>query len=127
MDETNRRRALQVAYNVEHGIDPQSIRKKVGDIIQMARAAEAGVAYRSAVPNLRGKRRRAGADAVPDVSDLPQSELATLIQQPTDEMHAAAADLRFEYAARLRRPQTRAPRHERSPRLSRAHHRLSRP
>ncbi|MGH8907313.1 MAG: excinuclease ABC subunit UvrB [Egibacteraceae bacterium] len=102
LDETNRRRALQVAYNAEHGIDPQSIRKKVGDIIQMARAAEAGVPYRSAVPNLRGKRRRAGADAVPDVSDLPQSELATLIQQLTDEMHIAAADLKFEYAARLR-------------------------
>jgi excinuclease ABC subunit B len=102
LGETNRRRALQLAYNAEHGIDPQTIRKKVGDIIQMARAAEAGVPYRAAVPNLRGKRRRAGGDTVPDVSDLPQSELATLIQQLTDEMHTAAADLKFEYAARLR-------------------------
>jgi excinuclease ABC subunit B len=103
LHETNRRRALQLAYNAEHGIDPQTIRKKVGDIIQMARAAEAGVPYRAAVPNLRGKRRRrAGGDTVPDVSDLPQSELATLIQQLTDEMHTAATDLKFEYAARLR-------------------------
>jgi excinuclease ABC subunit B len=102
LDETNRRRALQLAYNAKHGIDPQTIRKKVGDIIQMARAAEAGVPYRAAVPDLRGKRRRAGAGAVPDVSDLPQSELTTLIQQLTDEMHTAAADLKFEYAARLR-------------------------
>ncbi|MGH8930740.1 MAG: excinuclease ABC subunit UvrB [Egibacteraceae bacterium] len=100
LDETNRRRALQLAYNVEHGIDPQTIRKKVGDIIQMARAAEAGLPYRAAVPNLRGKRRRAGPEL--DVTDLPQSELATLIQQLTDEMHDAAADLKFEYAARLR-------------------------
>jgi len=99
LDETNRRRALQLAYNVEHGIDPQTIRKKVGDIIQMARAAEAGLPYRAAVPNLRGKRRRQGEL---DVTDLPQSELATLIQQLTDEMHDAAADLKFEYAARLR-------------------------
>ncbi|MGH8885211.1 MAG: excinuclease ABC subunit UvrB [Egibacteraceae bacterium] len=104
LDETNRRRALQLAYNVEHGIDPQTIRKKVGDIIQMARAAEAGVPYRAAAPNLRSRRRRAAGTGatVPDVSELPQEELAQLIQQLTDEMHEAAADLRFEYAARLR-------------------------
>jgi excinuclease ABC subunit B len=102
IDETNRRRKLQVAYNVEHDIDPQSIRKKVGDIIQMARAAEAGMPYKAAVPNLRGKRRRAGAADVPDISELPQEELASLIQSLSDEMHEASADLRFEYAARLR-------------------------
>jgi excinuclease ABC subunit B len=110
IDETNRRRKLQVQFNREHGIDPQSIRKKVGDIIQMARAAEAGVPYtaavpgrRAAVPNLRGRRRRAGADAaVPGVGDLPREDLARLIQSLTDEMNDAAAGLRFEYAARLR-------------------------
>jgi excinuclease ABC subunit B len=105
LDETNRRRALQLAYNAEHGIDPQTIRKKVGDIIQHARAAEAGVAYRAGVPNLRGRRRRATtatAAEVPAAGDLPQEELAQLIQQLTDEMHEAAAELRFEYAARLR-------------------------
>jgi excinuclease ABC subunit B len=103
IDETNRRRKLQMDFNSAHGIDPQTIRKKVGDIIQSARAAEAGVPYKAAVPNLRGaKRRRAGADVAPDVSELPQEDLERLIQSLSDEMNEAAADLRFEYAARLR-------------------------
>jgi excinuclease ABC subunit B len=103
INETNRRRQLQLDYNTANGIDPQTIRKKVGDIIQMARAAEAGTPYRAAVPNLRGRRRRGGQDdGVPSVSDLPQEDLAKLIQSLTDEMNEAAADLRFEYAARLR-------------------------
>ena len=103
INETNRRRQLQLAYNTANGIDPQTIRKKVGDIIQMARAAEAGTPYKAAVPNLRGRRRRGGQDdGVPSVSDLPQEDLAKLIQSLTDEMNEAAADLRFEYAARLR-------------------------
>ncbi|MGH3665380.1 MAG: excinuclease ABC subunit UvrB [Egibacteraceae bacterium] len=102
IDETNRRRKLQLDYNVANGIDPQTIRKKVGDIIQMARAAEAGTPYRAAVPSLRGRRKRAGQEAVPDVSELPTQDLAKLIQSLTDEMNEAAADLRFEYAARLR-------------------------
>jgi excinuclease ABC subunit B len=106
IDETNRRRKLQTQYNVEHGIDPQSIRKKVGDIIQMARAAEAGVSYqardgRGGTPNLKTRRKRAGSD-VPDISDLPQEDLERLIQSLSDEMNEAAGDLRFEYAARLR-------------------------
>jgi len=103
INETNRRRQLQLEYNTANGIDPQTIRKKVGDIIQMARAAEAGTPYKAAVPNLRGRRRRGGQDdGVPSVSDLPQEDLAKLIQSLTDEMNEAAADLRFEYAARLR-------------------------
>jgi excinuclease ABC subunit B len=103
IDETNRRRKLQLDFNAANGIDPQTIRKKVGDIIQAARAAEAGVPYAAAVPQLRDRRRRrAGAEGVPDVSELPQEELSRLIQALTDEMHEAAADLRFEYAARLR-------------------------
>ncbi|MDQ3709237.1 MAG: excinuclease ABC subunit UvrB [Actinomycetota bacterium] len=103
INETNRRRQLQLDYNTANGIDPQTIRKKVGDIIQMARAAEAGTPYKAAVPNLRGRRRRGGQDdGVPSVSDLPQEDLAKLIQSLNDEMNEAAADLRFEYAARLR-------------------------
>jgi excinuclease ABC subunit B len=101
INETNRRRQIQVDYNTEHGIDPQTIRKKVGDIIQMARAAEAGVPYKATVPNMKRGRKRAGSD-VPDISELPREELASLIQSLTDEMHEASADLRFEYAARLR-------------------------
>jgi excinuclease ABC subunit B len=100
ISETNRRRELQMRYNVEHGIDPQTIRKRVGDIIQMARAAEAGMPYQPAESG--GRDRRAGDITRPDLGDLPADDLATLIQTLTDEMHQAAADLRFEYAARLR-------------------------
>jgi excinuclease ABC subunit B len=101
IDETNRRRKLQLEYNTDNGIDPQTIRKKVGDIIAAARAAEAGQRY-EATPNLRRNRRtRGGGDGV-DVSDMPQEDLARLIQSLSDEMNEAAADLRFEYAARLR-------------------------
>ena len=101
IDETNRRRKLQTDFNVANDIDPQSIRKKVGDIIQMARAAEAGRPY-AAAPNLKRNRRGRGGAELPDVSDLPQDDLAKLIQSLSDEMNEAAADLRFEYAARLR-------------------------
>jgi excinuclease ABC subunit B len=101
LHETNRRRELQLDYNRAHGIDPQTIRKKVGDIIQIARAAEAGAPYKAAAPNLRGRRGRDGDRGV-DVSDLPKSDLSKLIQSLTDEMHDAASDLKFEYAARLR-------------------------
>ena len=99
IDETNRRRELQTQYNQEHGIDPQSIRKRVGDIIQMARAAEAGVPYQSTSPR---QRRRGGSAIAPDFASMPSDELQRLIQSLTDEMHDAAAALRFEYAARLR-------------------------
>jgi excinuclease ABC subunit B len=100
IDETNRRRKLQMDFNAKHGIDPQTIRKKVGDIIQMARAAEAGMPYKAEVPDLRGHRRkRAGA---PETEEMGLDDLGKLIQALTDEMHEAAAELRFEYAARLR-------------------------
>jgi len=107
IDETNRRRQIQADHNIKHGIDPVSIRKRVGDIIQAARAAEAGVRYdphdprKSAVPNMRTKRKRAGSDT-PDISELPQEDLERLIQSLSEEMNEAAGDLRFEYAARLR-------------------------
>jgi excinuclease ABC subunit B len=99
ISETNRRRAIQEQFNRENGIDPQTIRKRVGDIIQMARAAEAGMPYQSADPSDRAREALPG---MPDVSDLPSDELATLIQTLSDEMHQAASELRFEYAARLR-------------------------
>ncbi|MFP5309260.1 MAG: excinuclease ABC subunit UvrB [Actinomycetes bacterium] len=94
LDETDRRREKQLAYNAEHGIDPQSVRKRVGDIIAAARAAEAGEAYRPAEQVTR--------DLDLDPSALPTEELAALIQRIEEEMHEAAAELRFEYAARLR-------------------------
>jgi excinuclease ABC subunit B len=94
LDETDRRREKQVAYNVEHGIDPQTVRKRVGDIIAAVRAEELGEDYRpDAAPSARD---------LLDVSDVPQEDLRALIQRLEQEMHEAAADLRFEYAARLR-------------------------
>ncbi|MDQ3931516.1 MAG: excinuclease ABC subunit B [Actinomycetota bacterium] len=95
IEETKRRRVKQLDYNRVHGIDPQTIRKKVGDIIQAARAAEAGQRYEP----LEAPRLRPRAE---EPEPLPREELRALIQRLTDEMHEAAAELRFEYAARLR-------------------------
>ncbi|MEX2554062.1 MAG: excinuclease ABC subunit UvrB [Actinomycetota bacterium] len=93
LSETNRRRHKQVSYNKEHGIDPQSIRKKVSDILQSAGlAAEAPTPYRT------GKRKRASRD----LTGVPRDELPRLIQALEEEMREAAKELRFEYAARLR-------------------------
>jgi excinuclease ABC subunit B len=94
LDETERRRDKQLAYNEEHGIDPQTVRKRVGDIIAAVRAEEQGEDYRpDEAPVARD---------LLDVSDVPQEDLRALIQRLEEEMHEAAADLRFEYAARLR-------------------------
>jgi len=95
LEETSRRREKQVAHNLAHGIDPQSIRKRVGDIIAAVRAEEAGEAY---VPVDRAER--AADDRGPGV--LPTEELRALILRLDEEMHEAAGELRFEYAARLR-------------------------
>jgi excinuclease ABC subunit B len=98
ISETNRRRALQVAYNAEHGIDPQTIRKAVGDILSMIRPDDAT----APVPG-RDRRRQRERDKVQrELRTLPQQELARLIQTLEEEMHEAAAELKFEYAARLR-------------------------
>ena len=96
--ETNRRRSLQVAYNTEHGIDPQTIRKAVGDILSMLRP-EGGTAP---VPGKDRRRQRERDRVQRELRTLPQQELGRLIQTLEEEMHEAAADLRFEYAARLR-------------------------
>ena len=96
--ETNRRRALQIAYNTEHGIDPQTIRKAVGDILSMLRP-EGDTAP---VPGKDRRRQRERDRVQRELRTLPQQELGRLIQTLEDEMHEAAADLRFEYAARLR-------------------------
>jgi excinuclease ABC subunit B len=96
LDETDRRREKQLAHNLEHGIDPQTIRKRVGDIIQAVRAEELGEDYRpddSPSPITGG---------IVDASELPQEDLQALIARLDQEMQEAAAELRFEYAARLR-------------------------
>jgi excinuclease ABC subunit B len=100
ISETNRRRKKQLEYNTERGIDPQTIRKKVTDILEMVRAREGEVAVTG---RGRGRGRRGGArSAVFDLADVPPSELGRLIQSLQEEMHEAAKDLRFEEAARLR-------------------------
>src|SRR5690606_39915089 len=97
--ETQRRRQLQIAYNAEHGIEPQTIRKAVNDILAHLRPSEEG----APVPG-GGRRGRRGAAARlrDELADLPPTELGRLIQTLEEEMHEAAAELRFEYAARLR-------------------------
>jgi excinuclease ABC subunit B len=100
ISETTRRRHKQMAYNAANGIDPQTVRKKVTDILEMIRARGED----DGAPASRGRGRgrgRAGA-AKTDRLDLPHDELGRLIQSLTDEMHEAARDLRFEEAARLR-------------------------
>ncbi len=97
ISETNRRRKRQVEHNAAHGIDPQTVRKKVTDILEMIRAREGD----DAAPSRRG-RGRGGRSAVFDLTDLPPDELGRLIQTLQEEMHEAAKDLRFEEAARLR-------------------------
>ena len=93
--ETSRRRERQLAHNAEHGIDPQTIRKRVGDIIAAVRAEEAGESYEAVDrPERSVGDRGAGL--------LPREELRALILRLDEEMHEAAAELRFEYAARLR-------------------------
>jgi excinuclease ABC subunit B len=97
ISETQRRRQLQLAYNTEHGIDPQTIRKAVGDILSMLRPAEG-----SPIPG-KDKRRQRERDKVQrELKSLPQQELGRLIQTLEEEMHEASAELKFEYAARLR-------------------------
>ena len=118
IDETNRRRTKQIAYNTERGIDPQPLRKKIADITEMlaredentqalletwagteAKGRAGGVKAKQPVPGL-GKA--ASGQHAADLAGLPSSELAGLIQQLTDQMKAAAAELQFEVAARLR-------------------------
>ena len=93
--ETNRRRSLQQAYNAEHGIDPQTVRKAVTDILEFLRPTGGGA------PTPKGRKRR-GERLVDEVSELPRSDIERLLGSLEEEMKEAAGDLRFEYAARLR-------------------------
>jgi excinuclease ABC subunit B len=93
ISETNRRRQKQLRHNKEHGIDAQSIRKKVSDILQAS-----GLAAEAPTPYKTGRKKRASRD----LTGVPKDELPRLILALEDEMHEAAKELRFEYAARLR-------------------------
>ena len=131
IDETNRRRAKQISYNVEHGLDPQPLRKRIADITDMLAREAADTDEmlggsgrsqsrgKSPVPG-RGGRGASGrgvpgrgvsagvvgvgthADRQLDISQMPRAELADLIQQLNAQMLGAARELQFEVAARLR-------------------------
>lgn len=95
--ETQRRRVRQIEYNKEHNINPQTIRKAVGDILSVLRPSE------GSTPSTKGARRdREREKVVSELRSLPQQELGRLIQTLEEEMNLAAAELKFEYAARLR-------------------------
>jgi len=110
IDETNRRRAKQVAYNVSHGVDPQPLRKKIADITEMLAREDENTeellktwqkldpkAKKAPVPGLSRMKERN-----PDAAGLPSADLAELVQELTEQMRHAAAELQFEVAARLR-------------------------
>src|SRR4051794_9154175 len=96
ISETQRRRAVQQAYNEEHGIDPQTIRKAVPDILAHLRPDDEAPRPGKDRRSRRHDRQRS------DFAELPRDELSRLIRTLEEEMHEAATDLRFEYAARLR-------------------------
>ena len=99
ISETHRRRGLQQAYNEQHGINPQTIRKAVSDILAQLRPSEDGA------PIPGGGRRSRTLDRSrrrPEVIDLDSGGIERLIHTLNEEMNEAAADLKFEYAARLR-------------------------
>jgi excinuclease ABC subunit B len=91
ISETQRRRKIQLEYNKVNGIDPQTIRRKVSDIL-----LSLGDGHAAPTAPARGRRVRAPRP------EMPQEELGRLIQTLEEEMHEAAKELRFEYAARIR-------------------------
>jgi excinuclease ABC subunit B len=120
IDETNRRRAKQVAYNEAHGIDPQPLRKKIHDILddiyRESEDTEGALAGhgpggsivggsgrqmsrgKAPVPETRSRRKA----ATPSPEGMARADLAQLIQDLNDQMLAAARELQFELAARIR-------------------------
>ena len=90
ISETDRRRAIQVAYNEEHGITPESIVKGVSDISELLSLES---------PHVPSSRRRRGKV---EVEGMTHEELEKLVITLEEEMYLAAEELRFEYAAKLR-------------------------
>ncbi len=99
IDETNRRRAKQVAYNLEHGIDPTPLRKKIADITDLITKEV------DDTEELSAKAKKIGFTSgvnLKNAQSLPKQELIALIESLTDQMKLAASELSFELAARLR-------------------------
>ena len=109
IDETNRRRAKQIAYNEERGLDPQPIRKKIADITDLLAREDADTQELLAGSG-RGLSRGVGPKApaaevgrhATALGSMPAQDLADLIEQLTQAMHNAAEELQFEVAARYR-------------------------
>ncbi len=111
IDETNRRREKQLAYNAEHGVDPTPLRKRIADITDMLEREDADTRslMGSGRTQSRGRRSSAGTVAADAgitrgerIEAMPARELADLIHELSDQMHTAAGELHFELAARLR-------------------------
>ncbi|VXB35007.1 excinuclease ABC (subunit B) [Arthrobacter sp. 9V] len=109
IEETNRRRAIQVQYNTDHGIDPQPLRKKIADITDQLAKEDADTQEllnnnRLAKGAKRSKTAAKGAATVRQdgLAAAPAEDLVGLIEQLTEQMHGAAAELQFEVAARIR-------------------------
>jgi excinuclease ABC subunit B len=116
IDETDRRRAKQVAYNTERGLDPQPLRKRIADILDTLAREDADTAKllggsgrqqsrgKAPVPGLSSRARAAAAGAGQPVGQggPAREDLVALITELTDQMHTAAAELQFEIAARIR-------------------------
>jgi excinuclease ABC subunit B len=112
IDETNRRRDRQIAYNTEHGVDPQPLRKRIADILDQLAREDADTEQ---LLGGSGRQQSRGKAPVPGVSSRARAataaekgggparaDLAALIAELTEQMHAAAAELQFEVAARIR-------------------------
>jgi excinuclease ABC subunit B len=116
IEETNRRREKQVAYNTANGIDPQPLRKKIADILDAIIREDADTQEliggggrqqsrgKAPVPGLSSRARAAaqGAGGQPLARGEARGDLVALIGELTEQMHAAAAELQFEVAARIR-------------------------
>ncbi len=118
IDETNRRRDRQIAYNREHGVDPQPLRKRIADILDQLAREDADTEQllggsgrqqsrgKAPVPGVSSRARAAAAAASGDKAGQgggpARADLAALIAELTEQMHAAAAELQFEIAARIR-------------------------
>jgi len=105
IDETNRRRAKQVAYNLERGVDPQPLRKKIADITDLITRESEDTSALLESEKGSGKRSVVGLSAglnAKGVVSLPRKDLVALIGSLTDQMRSAAADLQFEVAGKLR-------------------------
>ncbi len=101
IDETNRRRAKQVAYNLERGVDPQPLRKKISDITDLI--AQESDDTDDILAALKGKKASTALPFTPKSGEsLPRQELIALIGSLTEQMRSAADQLQFELAARLR-------------------------